>query len=638
MENKGLVARRVRSYDGRTDARADLEFRILGQLEVDRGEESLAVGSPKQRALLGFFLLHANALVPRDRLIDELWGDAAPATISAVLSTYVSRLRRLLVNGDGDQLLETQSAGYVLHVRPEQLDAHRFEALLEQGRRELVDGSVERAAATLRMALDVWRGTALADFAYERFAQREIARLEELRLSAFEARIEADLALGRHDAIVAEVETLVAQHPYRERMRAQLMIALYRSGRQAAALEAYRVARRTFSDELGIEPARHLQELERAILRHDASLEAPPPQALPPTTEATRQRERRPMRWVIVTAAALFLVIAAVAIAAISRTSTRPIVPMKLVGDSVAVVDAESGALADEIPVGGRTTGLAVGEGSIWVANRDDDTLLQIDPRSREVVRTIGLGVKPTNVAVGARSVWVLSNWALLRVDPDVHDVVERIPLPRRNRLGLPWNHLEVGESAIWVCSCACGYIEGALAHIDPDTNSIVFMRERPVGVLEYGEGSVWALTGYEFGTIEQIDPRTSAVVKTIPRGRLGETASSPLQFAAGYGVVWSLSRNSLWRLDPETGRFTGGVLLGDTPVSVALGEGDVWVAANNGTLLRIDPVSQAVVTTTQLGVLPNENPDAIGVGEGAVWIAVTSRAPINSWTPASTG
>jgi YVTN family beta-propeller protein len=529
--------------------------------------------------------------------------------------------------------LETQSAGYVLHVRPEQLDAYRFEALLEQGRRELASGSAQHAAATLRNALALWRGAALADFAYERFAQREIARLEELRLSALEARIEADLALGRQDAIVAEVETLVAEHPYREQLRAQLMVALYRSGRQTAALEAYRVARRTLSDELGIEPGPRLQELERAILRHDASLEAPPSWA-----EAIRGRERRPMRLVIVTAAALFLAIAAVVIAASPSTSTRPSEPMKLVGDSVAVIDAESGALADEIPVGGRPTGVAVGEESIWVANRDDDTLLRIDPRSREVVRTIGLGVKPTNVAVGVRSVWVLSNWALLRVDPDINDVVERIPLPRRNRLGLPWNHLEVGESAIWVCSCACGYIEGALAHIDPDTNSIVFMRERPVADLEYGEGSVWALTGYELGTIEQIDPRTNALVKTIPRGRIGETATGPLQIAAGDGVVWSASRNSLWRLDPETGRFTGGVLLGHAPLSVALGEGAVWVAANNGTLLRIDPTSQRVVDTIQLGVLPNENPDAVGVGEGAVWVAVTSRAPIGTWEPTSSG
>jgi YVTN family beta-propeller protein len=573
--------------------------------------------------------VHPNVLIPRDRLIEELWGDAAPATISAVLRTYVSRLRRLLANGGSDQPLETQSAGYVLHVRPEQLDAHCFEALLEQGRRELMSESAEHAAATLRNALAFWRGPALADFAYERFAQREITRLEELRLSALEARIDADLALSRHDAIVAEVETLVSEHPYREQLRAQLMVALYRSGRQAAALEAYRVARRTLSGELGIEPGPRLQELERSILRQDASLGAPPPQAAPPLPEAIRGREARPMRWVVVTAAAIFLVIAAVVISASPSTSTRPVAPMKLVGDSVAVVDATSGVLADEIPVGGRPTGIAVGEESIWVANRDDDTLLRIDPRSREVVRTIGLGVRPTNVAVGARSVWILSNWALLRVDPDINDVVERIPLPRRDRLGLPWNHLEVGERAIWVCSCICGYIKGALAHIDPDTNSIVFMRELPVGVLEYGEGSVWALTGYELGTIEQIDPRTNALVRTIPRGRLGETATGPLGLAAGDGVVWSTSRETLWRLNPETGRFTGGVLLGHTPLSVSLGEGAIWVAANNGTLLRIDPTSQRVVNTTHLGVQPNENPDAVAVGEGAVWIAVTSRPPI---------
>ena len=175
-----------------------------------------------------------------------------------------------------------QAAGYVLRVPPERLDVRRFEDLLEQGRRELASGQTERASLTLRDALALWRGPALADLAFEPFAQTEITRLEELRVAALEARIEADLALGRQDSLVAELETLVSAHPYREGLRAQLMLALYRSGRQAEALETYRRARRTFSEELGIEPGLRLRELEGAILRHDSSLETPGPRCRGP--------------------------------------------------------------------------------------------------------------------------------------------------------------------------------------------------------------------------------------------------------------------------------------------------------------------------------------------------------------------
>jgi DNA-binding SARP family transcriptional activator len=254
-------------YHWRTNGQLDLEFCVLGPLEVIRGQHVLPLGSPKQRALLGLFLVHANEPIPRERLIEELWGDAAPKTVNAVLNVYLTRLRRLLADGTGEQLLLTQAAGYVLSVRPEELDARRFEALLERGRRELASGETEQASLTLRDALALWRGPALADLAFEPFAQTEIARLEELRLTAHEARIEADFALGRQDSLVAELETLVAAHPYREGLRAQLMLALYRSGRQAEALETYRRARRTFSEELGIDPSPRLQELEGAILR-----------------------------------------------------------------------------------------------------------------------------------------------------------------------------------------------------------------------------------------------------------------------------------------------------------------------------------------------------------------------------------
>ena len=246
-----------------------MEFRILGPLEVwDAGRE-VSLGGPKPRALLAGLLLHPNEVVPADRLIDELWGEDFPEDAAAALRVNVSRLRKALAQ----DVLTTRSPGYVIRVEPDELDLHRFERLVDEGRDLLARGLAADASQRLRDALSLWRGQPLADFAYESFAQAAIARLEEIRLSAVELRIDADLLLGRHDELVGELEALIADHPLRERLRACLMTALYRSGRQAEALGAYQNARRALVDELGIEPSPALQELERAILRQDRSLD-----------------------------------------------------------------------------------------------------------------------------------------------------------------------------------------------------------------------------------------------------------------------------------------------------------------------------------------------------------------------------
>jgi DNA-binding SARP family transcriptional activator len=246
-----------------------MEFRILGPLEVWDGGSELSLGGRKPRALLAVLLLHPNEVVPADRLIDELWGDDSPERAAAALRVNVSRLRKALP----EDVLTTRSPGYVVRVETEQLDLHRFERLVDEGRSLRARGLAADASQRLRDALSLWRGPALADFAYEDFAQAAIARLGEIRLAAVELRVDADLALGRHHELVAELEALAAEHPLRERLRRQLMTALYRSGRQAEALDAYQDARRALVDELGIEPSPALHELERAILRQDASLD-----------------------------------------------------------------------------------------------------------------------------------------------------------------------------------------------------------------------------------------------------------------------------------------------------------------------------------------------------------------------------
>ena len=248
-----------------------MEFRILGPLEMwDEGRE-LSLGGPKPRALLAVLLLHPNEVVPADRLIDELWGEDSPEGAAAALRVNVSRLRKALPQDVlDDQIARLRPPRRARRARPPPLRAaggRRTEPA-----RPRPGG---RCVGAAPRALSLWRGPALADFAYESFAQAAIARLEEIRLAAVELRIDADLALGRHDELVGELEALVAEHPLRERLREYLMTALYRSGRQAEALDAYQDARRALVDELGIEPSPALQELERAILRQDPALDWP---------------------------------------------------------------------------------------------------------------------------------------------------------------------------------------------------------------------------------------------------------------------------------------------------------------------------------------------------------------------------
>ncbi|HWQ23459.1 MAG TPA: BTAD domain-containing putative transcriptional regulator [Gaiellaceae bacterium] len=250
----------------------ELEIRLLGPLEALAGERPLALGGPKPRALLAVLALEPGRVVSVDRLVEVLWPGTTPETAPHAVQVYVSQLRKRL-----GPFLATRAPGYALELEPERVDVHRFARLAAEGRAALRAGQPEAAERALREALALWRGPALADFLYEPFAQAEIARLEELRTVVLEERIDADLALGRHAELVSELEALVEAHPLREHPRAQLMLALYRSGRQADALAAYRRARETLVEQLALEPGPELRELEAAILRQDESL-------LPPAT------------------------------------------------------------------------------------------------------------------------------------------------------------------------------------------------------------------------------------------------------------------------------------------------------------------------------------------------------------------
>jgi DNA-binding SARP family transcriptional activator len=269
------------------EERHPVEFRILGPLEVVHEETTVSIGRSRERALLALLLLSPNRVVSAERLAEDLWAGSPPEGAIQSLRVFVSRLRKALREAGGDGVLLTKAPGYVVRVEPSALDAARFEALVVEGREQAAQGDHQRAALTLRAALSLWRGPALADVADAPLARAEAVRLEESRLAATEERIEADLACGRHGELVAELDALTRAHPLRERLWAQRMIALYRAGRQADALRAYQELRDLLAEELGLEPGSALARLEGAILRHEPELDWAPARGIPPAPAPT---------------------------------------------------------------------------------------------------------------------------------------------------------------------------------------------------------------------------------------------------------------------------------------------------------------------------------------------------------------
>jgi DNA-binding SARP family transcriptional activator len=264
-----------------------VDFRILGPLEVTGGGGTIVLSAEKPRTILGVLLLHPNEIVSQEQLANELWGEQKPPSAAKLVQTYIAKLRATLQSA----VIETRPPGYLLHLEEEALDAAQFRRLVSEARRRLEAGEPMHAVRRFNEALLLWRGPALADVSFESLAQDEVERLEEERIVALMDRIDCDLVLGRTDQLVPELQILVNRYPLRERPRAQLMLALYRSGRQADALQLYASTRRMLRDELGLEPSPRLQELEREILRHDPRLE--PPASSPRRQEASRRQPPR---------------------------------------------------------------------------------------------------------------------------------------------------------------------------------------------------------------------------------------------------------------------------------------------------------------------------------------------------------
>ena len=595
-----------------------MEFRILGPLDVVEDGRSLELGGPKQRALLAALLLRANEVVSQDALIDDLWGATPPATAAKTLQAYVSRLRKALAEESRERpiALETKGHGYVLRVPAGSLDADAFQRGLTDGRQALARDEPTLAAELLREALDLWRGPALADLAYESFAQPEIARLEELRLTALEERIDADLALGREDELIGELEPLVERHPLRERLRGQLMLALYRAGRQAEALRVYQDARQHLAAELGLEPGEGLRRLERQILEQDPALGHSSRRSRPALVPASAWRH--PVRIAVAGAVVLAL---AVGLAAWRLAGDEP-----EHGTAGAIaLDPDSGAVRKSISFGTSPSNVAVGEGSVWVLDGDDQTVTQIDPETNEVVRVFATSSRPTDIGAGAGAVWVgnganddLSEMprSVSRIDPASGVVVDTIDLPPRRgghlsgMGGFSRQKIAVTPEAVWVINP-----DQSLSRIDPRTNRIVARVKANAQVIAAGEGDLWI--GQE-GGIAEVDTARNVVSRQIP---LGE--DSPSGLAVGAGSVWAADPfdGSVWRIPRDRPAGKRRIPLARWVNVVAFGAGSVW-ATNEiaDEVYRIDPR-----TNTARVVARTASPRGVGAGDDGAWVIAAS-------------
>jgi YVTN family beta-propeller protein len=578
-----------------------VRFCILGALEVWEDGRELELGAGRQRALLALLLLNANEVVSGDRLIDELWGERPPRSAAKVMQGYISQLRRAL----SAETILTRGSGYLLPAVD--TDAVEFERLLDEARRQ----PPRNASRTLSAALALWRGPPLSGFEYEAWAQGEIARLEELRLIALEERIENELQVGEAARLVPELEALVAEQPLRERLRAQLMLALYRSGRQAEALEAYQSAREMLVDELGIEPGDALRNVHRAILAHDPEL------ALAgEAVEAPRVRAHRASRGWIAVAVALAAVIAA-SLVALGRGSSAAAVG----ANSVAIIDPRTNHVVGDVPVGSGPDALAVGAGGVWVANGDDGTVTRIDPRTRRVVSTIGIGTDVSDVAVGYGSVWVAdgNDGTLTRIDPSQNAVEATFRLGSSDALSpQPLYSVTTGDHRVWVTR------GNRLLGLDPASGRVGLRVpvEPPVGLAERN-GIVWVTTTVD--RVVELSARTGAVTGSIS---LSDRGIAPV---LTQGSLWMIVGNpgeapgatKIWELDANTGSTTA-TAPEAFAVDLAVGANALWVACTDGRVMRLAAATGQAARTIRLG----QQPSAVAYGAGLLWVAVQSATP----------
>jgi YVTN family beta-propeller protein len=578
-----------------------MRFRVLGPLEVSVDAGPLPLGGRKQRTLLAVLLVRTNEVVSRDELVDALWGGRPPPSAADSLDAYLHRLRKLL----GHDRLLRQTGGYVLHVEPGELDSARFQQLVAEARRAAGTGDHHVAGSALSEALALWRGPAWADIPDALTVRAEAHRLDELRLSALESRIEADLTLGEGTELVAELERLVEEHPLRERLLGALMVALYRAGRQADALDTFQAARQRLVDHLGLEPGPELHDLQRRILQHDPTLE--PPRRFPSVPTAPGGRGR---------AVAALMALGALLAGAFVLSAGTASQGETLAGGMSGVVALQTGSdrIAVATALAGTPASLTGGAGSVWIADPGDQEVSRINAGSGVGVDRIIVGAEPGSIVYGSGAIWVASTDAatVTRIDPTAESVTQTIPLPGANPSAITY-----GSGALWVADS----VEKALFEINPATDSLertLSLDLQPSALLITG-GAVW-VAGYNDATLEAIDPETGRVLAHVHVG------DGPVSIARADGSLWVANSldSTVSRVDPQTGRTTATVAVGSGPTALAASSGAVWVANQySGTVSRIDVRHNSVVASVHVGGTPT----SLTVSAGRLWVGVAATA-----------
>jgi YVTN family beta-propeller protein len=600
-----------------------MEFRVLGPLEARAGGKAVSLGSGKARLLLAALILNANRVVSADRLLDHLWGDAPPATAQTALQGHVSALRKAL----GADVIITRSPGYLIQVEPEDTDLGRFERLRTEARAAREAGDPARAAAKLREALGLWRGDAFSDLADEPAVRDEAARLDDLRLTTLEDRFDCELAMGESAALVDELERAVAAHPLRERLAAQLMLALYRSGRQARALEFYGSFRRNLVAELGIEPGLSLKELERRILAHDPGLEPEPYQ--PGTRRPVPRRRRLPLA-VGALAGALALgalIIALPGSGADERVSVEP--------NSVVVIDPEDNSLERSLEVDSGPGPVTTGVGFVWVANIESLTVTRIDPRAREISKNRGLGEQPGNVAGSPSEAWVLTDCEVGGPARLIHEwtaeyggsepsqelLLDELVAPRSGRVEpltpVAGCGLAAHGRSVWTGTTQPAGLARINFEPGPWAAPLAWFKTLPSPpvALAASDDAVWAVDS-QTDVVRRLDPAEGELIRAVKVGR------DPAAVAVSREGVWVANRgeDSVSRIDPQSNTVSKAISVGDEPVAVAAGAGAVWVANRGGeSLSRVDPAASRVTATIELG----RPPQGVTVAGDVVWVSV---------------
>jgi YVTN family beta-propeller protein len=617
--------------DGLAGETGPATFGILGCLEVSRSGRMVPLGGPRQRAVLALLLLEANQVVSMDRLAEDIWDGHPPAGWATTVQTYVFHLRRALepdrARGAGGGVLVTRGRGYLLSVNREQLDAARFLDGFTVGRAALDAGRYAEAAEMLRQALALWRSGVLADLADYAFIRPEAARLDELRLAALEARIDADLALGRHDALTGELEHLAASHPLRERLHGQLMLALYRCGRQAEALAAYRRARDLLAAELGIDPGEPLQHLHQSVLAHDPALDwnqhretvaddhlahahSPAPGRGPEGRDSRPAAASRVLGWGSgparrVLVAGLALAVTAAAIVTVTRPWAG--VPPGLPGNTVGLIDAGGGRVGAAVSLGS-PAGLAYGDGSIWAVDGTEGTVSRINPVTHAVIEQIPVGSAPTAVTVTGGNVWVTNSGdgTVSRINAAADRIVGT------TSVGNVPVAIASGPSGVWVANEG----DDTVNRINPATGKVtgkVQVGGHPDGIA-VGPDAVWVANG-EDGTVTRIDLATGQ-----PGGPVS-VGSGPAGIAITPAAVWIANSLDLTvsKIDPATDSVTRTISVGDGPSGIVAARGALWVSDEfDATLDRIDQRSGQVTRSVFVG----SSPQGLAATPSGVWVA----------------